>query len=133
MGEMAIRNPQETLTRIPGRGITLRETDLFEAWLVALEGGEFTQLTDGRMGDGESGRCVMGVAETILRRAGIPMVDYGCGVVAADWQALDPHGAMNRAAALLGYPVLSMANDAGCSFAELALALRAARMEVERG
>jgi hypothetical protein len=107
-------------TRIDPARVAVHPSTLFDACLVALESGEFTQCA----GQFERGhrRCAWGVIRTIAERAH------------ADYLA-DVHPRMieidHRAGRLLGYAGIADANDAGVPFGEIAGALREARAAIE--
>ena len=100
--------------KTPYAPITIRESSLVEAVIVALEGGEFVQVRGVMWGDGNE-RCALAVAAEVLARAML-------GIDRASWAPLQP--AIDAAAAHLGYTDLGTANDQGCTFAEIAQALR---------
>lgn len=139
-----------TDTLIQPRTITVHPTDLLEAACVALE-NETVQQCKGHMRRVEYGEvmhCAEGVIAQVLINAYPKVYAWdglghlhnrqqhlsSCMLEPADWNRLHPEGAAisHRAADLLGAGSIAGANDnAGASFAEVAAALRQARVVVE--
>jgi hypothetical protein len=115
-----IRNPHET---IDVDRVIVRQSDLLEAVIVALESGEFRQIR-GAMWDDRNGRCAYGVVYEVGRRAGFRMESED------DWRDVFSRDVESAAVRSLGYVDLPHANDAGATFAQIAHALRQAREEL---
>lgn len=109
--------------------IEIRPATLFDAWLVALRGDEFTQRYDAGgwqefIDKQTTSLCVMHVGCMVVLRA---YGKYGIQEIHPHWVAI-----ANRAAQQLGYESLTDANDNGrVPFVVLADALERARDEVE--
>lgn len=93
--------------------ITVRDSSLLEAVIVALESGEYRQIV-GSVTDGADGRCAIGVIHAVLERAGLPQQAIG------QFRDID-----YAAGARLGYACVADANDDGVSLERIGAAMRA--------
>lgn len=134
-----------TATETREQAITLREADLLEAAIVALESGEYEQCT-GMLRAGNR-YCAEGVLADVLVRAyperfswlGYALNTRGCGVLNVlnlpddGWECLHPSGRCLswRAGEVMECRSVSEANDYGHTFPQIAAALRQARAEIE--
>jgi hypothetical protein len=115
---MGMIRDSESVGTLPA--VTVRGSDLLEAVCVALESGEWTQITNGRVYGWGNERCAYGVMYEVMARAGIERRE---GLRSMFRQIV-------RASDVLGQPI-DAANDAGVPFVAIAAALRQAREDVE--
>lgn len=137
----------DTMERLaPGR-VDIRETDLLEAGIVALESGAYEQCV-GTLKHGHR-MCAEGVLADVLTRAFPETYAWygdlltktgdwseGAALICDAWHMLHPRGVEieQRAGVILGSDSIVGANDdKGCTFPEIAAALRQARSEIEAG
>lgn len=104
--------------------VTVRTSNLIEAWIVALESGEFRQCYGQVFGE-DGSRCVFGVLYTVMERAGL---SYDEQLDQLRATADVAHATAN----LLGYRGggVDDANDGGVSLPVIGAAMRQAAQDL---